>query len=579
MKLRTKTVIIFVVMTLLLVGTMHEISYTILLQSYGRVEQNEVSLVGQQVNGALLNQYSALNSKLGDWALWDDSYKFVQDNNSAFAQTNLIPLQFINLGLNFIFYFNSSGRYVNGMAFNLINDTQMPVPGSLLTMITNNSQIWNFQDLNASLVGPVLTSKGPLLLASRPILTTAGEGPIRGALIFGRYLDQQYVATLSKTVHFPLSLTLYGGWQAPFATNSFTSTVPSIYVHPVNATSIAAYDVENDIFGRPALVLGATTSRVTYQQGLVTLNYADISVITASVFFSLAMLVLTERVVLSRLHKLATDVETIGGREGVSSKVTVSGNDELASLSKSINKMLGEIESKTRQLRRAERFSAIGELATMVAHDLRNPLQGIANATFYLKRVSGPSGSAKQKEVLDTIEEDVKYSDKIVNDLLDYSRDIRLELTSTNPQLLLKEALVKIMVPENFRIIDETETYPTLNLDVDKMKRTFINLINNAIDAMPDGGSILIQSKVSDHKVDFVFADSGIGIGKEALERLFTPLYTTKAKGMGFGLSISKRIVEAHGGTISAVSTLGKGTTFTISLPVIADSKEVKILE
>lgn len=573
MKLRAKTMIIFVVMTLLLVGTVHEISYTILLNSYERVEQNEVSQVGKQVNGALLNQYSALNSKLGDWALWDDSYKFVQDNNSAFSQTNFVPSEFANLGLNFILYFNLSGGYVNGMGFDLVNATQIPVPRSLLTLITTNTPLWNFKDANASLVGPVLTPEGPLLLAARPILTTAGQGPVKGALIFGRYLDQQYVASLAETVHLPLNLTLFGSWRGLISTGSFSSTVPSIYVHPLNTTSVVAYDVIDNIFGQPALVLGATMSRVTYQQGLATLNYVDISVIAASVFFSLAMLLLTERVVLSRLHKLATDVETIGSQGGLSAKVTVSGNDEVTSLSRSINKMLEEIESKTTQLRRSERFSAVGELATMVAHDLRNPLQGIANATFYLKRVAGPSASAKENEVLNTIEEDVKYSDKILNDLLDYSRDMRLELTPTNPQLLLKQSLSGIRVPENLLVRDETENNPTLELDVDKIKRTFINIINNAIDSMPNGGSLLIQTRESDHTLDFTFADSGVGIGKEALEKIFTPLYTTKPKGMGFGLSICKRIIEAHGGKISAESTLGKGTTFTISLPLHTDSK------
>src|SRR5712692_4918425 len=265
MKLRIKTVIIFVVMTLLLVGTVHEISYTILLNSYERVEQNEVSHVGEQVNGALLNQYSALNSKLGDWALCDDSYRFLQDNNTAFSQTNFVPSEFANLDLNFILYFNLSGRYVNGMSFNLVNATQMPVPGSLLTLITTNTPLWNFKDANASLVGPVLTPEGPLLLASRPILTTAGQGPIRGALIFGQYLDQRYIASLSQTVHLPLNLTLFSNWRGLISTGSFSSTIPSIYVHPTSATSVIAYDVIDDILGQPALVLGATTSRVTYQ--------------------------------------------------------------------------------------------------------------------------------------------------------------------------------------------------------------------------------------------------------------------------------------------------------------------------
>lgn len=576
MKLRTKTVIIFMVMTFLLVGIVHTISSTILLNSYNQLEQKGVSETAARVQGALLNQYSTMATKAGDWATWDDSYEFVQDNNSAFSQTNLVPYQFVNLDLNFLLYFNSSGRYVDGMGFDLVNATEIPVPRSLLTLITSNDRIWNFQDVNGSLAGVVLTPHGPLLLASRPILTTLGEGPVRGAVIFARYFDSQYVESLSKTVHLPLNLTLFNSWRG--LANSFTSTEPSIYVHPLNATSIVGYVVMDDVDGRPALVLAATMSRDTYQRGLQTLNYVDLSVSAACVLFSFAMLALVQTSVLSRLHKLHAQVTSIGNKNARSAKVSVSGNDEISYLGRSINGMLVEIEKKTLQLQKAERFSAIGELATMVAHDLRNPLQGIANAVFYLKRAN-PSAGAKEKGVLEVIEEDVKYSNKILSDLLDYSRDLRLELKETNPQLLLKQSLSAIMIPENVRVRDESENNPTLRLDVDKIKRAFVNIISNAIDAMPNGGSLLIQSRESDHRVDFIFADSGVGIEKESLGKLFAPLYTTKARGMGFGLAIAKQVAEAHGGRISVESTLGKGTAFTISLPLNGDSKGGENLE
>ncbi|MGA2664871.1 MAG: PAS domain S-box protein [Nitrososphaerales archaeon] len=224
-----------------------------------------------------------------------------------------------------------------------------------------------------------------------------------------------------------------------------------------------------------------------------------------------------------------------------------------------------KVEMEERLLK-SERFAAIGELAAMVAHDLRNPLQGIANAAFYVKRSS--TVGEKEREMLTVIQDDVKYSDKIVRDLLDYSRNIRLERTETNPRLLMEEALSMAAVPERVTVRNETQATPTLRLDVGRMKQVFVNIINNAADAMPGGGSLLIRSREADHQVEFTLADSGMGMTKEVLGRIFTPLFTTKAKGMGFGLSICRRIVEAHGGRISAASVPGKGTTFTISLPM-----------
>jgi signal transduction histidine kinase len=108
----------------------------------------------------------------------------------------------------------------------------------------------------------------------------------------------------------------------------------------------------------------------------------------------------------------------------------------------------------------------------------------------------------------------------------------------------------------------------------------FINLVKNAVDAMPDGGSISITSKEENNYLEISFTDTGMGIPDEALPKLFSPLSTTKAQGMGFGLAICKRIVEAHRGTISYKTTKGKGTTFTVTLPIEPNQKlEVKIIE
>ncbi|MCJ7429741.1 ATP-binding protein, partial [Candidatus Bathyarchaeota archaeon] len=108
----------------------------------------------------------------------------------------------------------------------------------------------------------------------------------------------------------------------------------------------------------------------------------------------------------------------------------------------------------------------------------------------------------------------------------------------------------------------------------DKIKRACLNLVRNAIDAMPEGGTLTIKSEQTDSHLKISFSDSGVGMPKETMERLWTPLFTTKAKGMGFGLSICKRIVEAHGGSIVVESRLGKGTTFTITIPIQPRAKK-----
>ena len=226
------------------------------------------------------------------------------------------------------------------------------------------------------------------------------------------------------------------------------------------------------------------------------------------------------------------------------------------------------VEERTRKLREAERLAAIGELAAMVGHDLRNPLTGIAGATYFLKKRYGRTSDETTWKMLGVIEKDIHYANKIVNDLLDYSMTMKLDFSTTSPKKLVSGALKSIDMPENVSLQDLTLDEPEIEVDVEMMKRVVINLVKNAIDAMPSGGSLTIKSKGTGKGVELRFIDTGEGIPEESLERIWKPLFTTKARGMGLGLSICKRILEYHGGSISVKSRLGEGTTFIIILPL-----------
>lgn len=225
------------------------------------------------------------------------------------------------------------------------------------------------------------------------------------------------------------------------------------------------------------------------------------------------------------------------------------------------------IETHNRLLK-SERFAAIGELAGMVGHDLRNPLTSIKNAAYYLKSKQGCSTEVKQKQMLEIIDKSVEYANKIVDNLLEYSREIDLEISECSPKALLDYVLLMIQIPNNIKIVDGTLDEPTIWVDTSKMERVFINLIKNAIDAMPEKGKLEIRSRQIGENVEFAFTDTGIGMPEHTLAKMFMPLFTTKAQGMGFGLAICKRIVDAHGGKIKVESALGKGTTFTVTLPI-----------
>jgi two-component system sporulation sensor kinase A len=238
-----------------------------------------------------------------------------------------------------------------------------------------------------------------------------------------------------------------------------------------------------------------------------------------------------------------------------------------------ISRDLTEQYEYENRLRKSERMAAIGETAAMVGHDLRNPLQGIAGALDVLKQKWGQTADNETLEMLELIKGALQHADKIVKELLDYSREIHVELTETTPRAVTDAALVQLGVPENVVIKNLARDTPTLQIDEAKMRRVFLNLIANAIDAMPKGGELMISSAVSNEFLEIKFVDTGEGISEKVKQNLWKPLKTTKPKGIGLGLVICKGIVEAHGGSIQVKSTEGKGSTFTIKLPIAQNAR------
>ncbi len=203
-------------------------------------------------------------------------------------------------------------------------------------------------------------------------------------------------------------------------------------------------------------------------------------------------------------------------------------------------------------------------------------MTGIGGAVYYLKMKLASKMDEKSREMLDLIEEDIRYSNKIVNDLLDFSGEIHLRQTKVDIKSLIREVHSKIEIPEKVKMLYSTDNVPKVLVDPDQMMRVFENLITNATEAMPEGGRLEIESEKTNNSLKITFRDTGVGIPKKNLRKLFTPLFTTKAKGVGMGLAICKRIVNAHGGTINIKSKEGKGTLVTVNIPISEEKKELK---
>jgi PAS domain S-box-containing protein len=232
------------------------------------------------------------------------------------------------------------------------------------------------------------------------------------------------------------------------------------------------------------------------------------------------------------------------------------------------------VEERTARLRDAERLAGIGETAAMIGHDLRNPLQGLQYIVdlqqLLFERLPLETRRSEhwkhEKELIDRISERVFYMDKIVGDLQDFARPIAPDHEALAVLQLINDVLKSIPQVHGIRVITNI---PDLQMIADPhlMHRVFGNLILNAIQAMPDGGTLTVNASAEDGSVAIRVSDTGVGIPAELKGKLFKPLFTGKAKGTGLGLAVVKRIVDAHSGTITFESVEGKGTTFTVRLP------------
>jgi PAS domain S-box-containing protein len=237
------------------------------------------------------------------------------------------------------------------------------------------------------------------------------------------------------------------------------------------------------------------------------------------------------------------------------------------------NQMEELANERAKQLGQAERLATIGQTAGMVGHDIRNPLQAIVGELYLAKdelnSLHDSDAKKNLQESITNIEQNLFYIDKIVADLQDYTKPLKPAKEKVEIEKVVEEALLIVSIPNNCEVsILIEEGFPLFSADFAMLKRALINLIQNAVQAMPNGGTLKINAKRQDKQVWISVQDTGEGIPKEIQDKLFTPLFTTKSKGQGFGLAVVKRLVEAQDGQITFNSQKIKGTTFTIQLPI-----------
>jgi len=331
---------------------------------FATVERNDARKNVQRAIDALNANIGNLAVKVADWAQWDDTYRYVEDVNARYAKSNLTEQALSSLKLNYMAIVNISGRIVFSFAYDPVQAKKIPLPEGIADHVKKGALLLNHTDPQGLTAGIALLKQGPMMFASRPIVTSDLKGPIRGAVVFGQFLNDTAVKNLALLTHLDIEVKLPSDstLPAPYRqAQSRLAATDSPYVDCANVDSIFGYALIKDIYHKPALLTRISIPREIHKQGLLTLSEVRaqgrktlltlmIGVTTAGVALGAVILLILELSVLSRLKRLSVHAGRIAESKDFTARVGVEGNDELTTVGVSMNRMLNSLSQTHHEL-------------------------------------------------------------------------------------------------------------------------------------------------------------------------------------------------------------------------------------
>ena len=531
----------------------------VILPSFNTLEQRQARTELQRVADAIQREVEHLELLATDWSIWDDTYQFAQDHNKNFQNSNLtLSTLSENSGINLVYIYDTQGKVVWGGAHAALLGGDIELEGFPINAPPKNPELLKHNSLESSHAGIHFSSFGPIIIASKPILTSQGQGPMAGTLIMGRFLDDALLKKLAKQTRVKFkaksvnALISHGPQEGHV--NELSMGPEAIVVIDEKALEIRG--VVSGLDHSQALSIVATIPREIMAQGLKAAALASISI---QICFLLLCLILY----------LAFYYYTQGIRVS---------NDRIMELvaSRTLELKLAKEEAEELSVAAAAANQSKSVFLANMSHEIRTPMNAIINLSYLClqKEMTG-----KSRDYVDKVHGSAKALLRIINDILDFSKveagKMNIENIDFSTCGLIEQLALLDVIKKKDRdvqlVFDVDPLVPkSLKGDVLRIHQIMLNFLSNAIKFTLVGKIVLsirvLEQDSENVTLKFMVEDSGIGMPQEVADKMSEPFVqadtstTRRFGGTGLGLVICKQLIQLMGGSFQFLSEEGKGT-------------------
>jgi PAS domain S-box-containing protein len=368
MSVKKKVMLILVGVLVFYSTVQYAVERLIILPSFVALQQTEARKDIRRCINAIRNQTDSLGNQTADWSVWDDTHKFVQDENADYVESNLVESTFTAAKLNLLYICNLQGKVVWGEVYDLRNETYIAISEFPKESFGKDHVLLKHDSVESSIEGLYLTERGPMLISSRPILTSDGEGPIHGTLIMGRFLDKEFIQHFSKSLSVDFAVDIIGSVNTKAKHSHILEQISEEQPYVLeqdDSKFIRIYGIEPDVTGEPAILITVDVPATITAKGRAVTRFASFSILLAGAIIILVVYRIMQKTVLARLAGISESINEVIGKQDFSVRTAVTGSDELGRLGDNLNSMLKYIGKAEGALRASEeQYRGIFEATT-----------------------------------------------------------------------------------------------------------------------------------------------------------------------------------------------------------------------